>query len=103
VHGGFISFADDKLSVLAEIAELAEEIDVERAQQDLERARASEDGHRRAPRRGSPHRRNGHALTTSRKPREACGGVPRLRHIRHPCRRVFLFVTLSVERGGRWA
>ena len=43
VHGGFISFADDKLSVLAEIAELAEEIDVERAQQDLERARASED------------------------------------------------------------
>ncbi|WP_127361373.1 F0F1 ATP synthase subunit epsilon [Actinacidiphila soli] len=43
VHGGFISFADDKLSVLAEIAELAEEIDVERAQQDLERARANED------------------------------------------------------------
>ncbi len=32
VHGGFISFADDKLSLLAEIAELADEIDVERAQ-----------------------------------------------------------------------
>ena len=29
VHGGFISFADNKLSILAEIAELADEIDVD--------------------------------------------------------------------------
>ncbi|MEX2983668.1 F0F1 ATP synthase subunit epsilon [Streptomyces sp. C36] len=43
VHGGFISFADDKLSVLAEIAELADEIDVERAERALERAKADAD------------------------------------------------------------
>ena len=43
VHGGFISFADDKLSLLAEIAELAEEIDVERAERALERAKADAD------------------------------------------------------------
>ncbi|MCZ9340913.1 F0F1 ATP synthase subunit epsilon, partial [Streptomyces sp. TRM76130] len=29
VHGGFISFADDKLSLLAETAELADEINVQ--------------------------------------------------------------------------
>ncbi|KPC95428.1 ATP synthase subunit epsilon [Streptomyces sp. NRRL F-6602] len=49
VHGGFLSFADDKLSVLAEIAELAGEIDVERAERALERAKAEADE--------SPHRR----------------------------------------------
>ncbi|MCC3773983.1 F0F1 ATP synthase subunit epsilon [Streptomyces sp. UNOB3_S3] len=43
VHGGFISFADDKLSLLAEIAELADEIDVERAERALERAKAEAD------------------------------------------------------------
>ena len=43
VHGGFISFADDKLSVLAEVAELADEIDVARAERGLERARAEAD------------------------------------------------------------
>ncbi|GHG56551.1 MULTISPECIES: F0F1 ATP synthase subunit epsilon [Streptomyces] len=43
VHGGFISFADDKLSLLAEIAELADEIDVERAERALERAKADAD------------------------------------------------------------
>lgn len=50
VHGGFLSFADDKLSVLAEIAELAGEIDVERAERALERAKAEADesAHRRA-------------------------------------------------------
>ncbi|MEU1621988.1 F0F1 ATP synthase subunit epsilon [Streptomyces sp. NPDC005722] len=50
VHGGFISFADNKLSVLAEIAELAEEIDVQRAERALERAKADADaaGERRA-------------------------------------------------------
>ncbi|MFI1254284.1 F0F1 ATP synthase subunit epsilon [Streptomyces netropsis] len=45
VHGGFISFADDKLSLLAEIAELADEIDVQRAERALERAKADADAH----------------------------------------------------------
>jgi F-type H+-transporting ATPase subunit epsilon len=43
VHGGFLSYTDGKLSLLAEIAELAEEIDVERAQRALEQARAESD------------------------------------------------------------
>ncbi|WP_069815246.1 F0F1 ATP synthase subunit epsilon [Streptomyces sp. TP-A0874] len=40
VHGGFISFADDKLSLLAEVAELSEEIDVARAERALEIAKS---------------------------------------------------------------
>ncbi|MEU3459684.1 F0F1 ATP synthase subunit epsilon [Streptomyces sp. NPDC006733] len=43
VHGGFLSFADNKLSVLAEIAELADEIDVARAERALERSKADTD------------------------------------------------------------
>ncbi|MDI2128170.1 F0F1 ATP synthase subunit epsilon [Yinghuangia seranimata] len=43
VHGGFVSFADNNLSVLAEIAELADEIDVARAERALERAGAAQD------------------------------------------------------------
>ncbi|MFE7428016.1 F0F1 ATP synthase subunit epsilon [Streptomyces sp. NPDC057545] len=43
VHGGFLSFADDKLSLLAEIAELADEIDVQRAERALERAKEATD------------------------------------------------------------
>ncbi|MBU7596368.1 F0F1 ATP synthase subunit epsilon [Streptomyces sp. P38-E01] len=43
VHGGFISFADDKLSLLAEIAELSYEIDVERAERALDAAKADQD------------------------------------------------------------
>ncbi|GAA0462824.1 F0F1 ATP synthase subunit epsilon [Streptomyces stramineus] len=43
VHGGFISFADDKLSLVAEIAELADEIDVQRAERALERAKSEAD------------------------------------------------------------
>ncbi len=43
VHGGFISFADNKLTILAEIAELADEIDVARAEAALGRARSGED------------------------------------------------------------
>jgi F-type H+-transporting ATPase subunit epsilon len=45
VHGGFLSFAANKLSVLAEVAELAEEIDVERAERALERAKSEADAH----------------------------------------------------------
>jgi F-type H+-transporting ATPase subunit epsilon len=43
VHGGFLSFSDNKLSILAEIAELADEIDVARAERALERSRADTD------------------------------------------------------------
>ncbi|MYR47242.1 F0F1 ATP synthase subunit epsilon [Streptomyces sp. SID5910] len=45
VHGGFVSFADNKLSLLAEIAELSDEIDVQRAERELERAKAEGDAH----------------------------------------------------------
>lgn len=43
VHGGFLSYTDGKLSLLAEVAELADEIDVERAERALEQARAEAD------------------------------------------------------------
>lgn len=43
VHGGFISFSDDKLSLLAEIAELSYEIDVERAERALDQAKSDQD------------------------------------------------------------
>ena len=39
VHGGFVEVLPDQVRVLAEIAERAEEIDVERARRALERAR----------------------------------------------------------------
>jgi F-type H+-transporting ATPase subunit epsilon len=41
VHGGFLSVADDQVSILAEVAELSEEIDVDRARQALDRASPS--------------------------------------------------------------
>ncbi|HEY6748962.1 MAG TPA: F0F1 ATP synthase subunit epsilon [Mycobacteriales bacterium] len=41
VHGGFLSVTEDGVSILAEIAEQAGEIDVARAQQALERARSA--------------------------------------------------------------
>ena len=40
VHGGFISVADDVVSILAEIAELGDDIDVARAQRALEKAKS---------------------------------------------------------------
>lgn len=43
VHGGFLSYTDGKLSLLTEIAELADEIDVERAERALEQARSVAD------------------------------------------------------------
>ncbi|CAM5334928.1 ATP synthase epsilon chain OS=Streptomyces alboniger OX=132473 GN=atpC PE=3 SV=1 [Streptomyces alboniger] len=39
----FVSFADNKLSLLAEIAELSDEIDVQRVERELERAKAEGD------------------------------------------------------------
>ena len=43
VHGGFLSVHDNEVGVLAEAAELADEIDVDRAQAALERARGAGD------------------------------------------------------------
>lgn len=43
VHGGFLSITDDGVSVLAEVAELSEDIDVARAQAALDRARGDDD------------------------------------------------------------
>lgn len=42
VHGGFLSVTSQGVSILAEIAELSEEIDVDRARRALERAQGSE-------------------------------------------------------------
>lgn len=41
VHGGFVSVAEDKVTVLSDDAELAEEIDVVATRQRLESARAA--------------------------------------------------------------
>ena len=41
VHGGFLSVTEDGVSVLAELAERSDEIDVGRAQQAWERARSA--------------------------------------------------------------
>ena len=42
VHGGFLSVSDDTVSILAEIAELADEIDVTRAEEALQRAQGGD-------------------------------------------------------------
>ncbi|ACZ84663.1 MULTISPECIES: F0F1 ATP synthase subunit epsilon [Streptosporangium] len=41
VHGGFLSVADDEVSILAEMAELGSEVDVAAAKDALQRAQAS--------------------------------------------------------------
>ena len=43
VHGGFLSVTDEGVTVLAEVAEMAEDIDAARARTALERARSEED------------------------------------------------------------
>lgn len=42
-HGGFLSVTADGVSILAEMAELADDIDVSRAEAALERARSGDD------------------------------------------------------------
>ena len=42
VHGGFLSVTQTNVSILAEVAELAEDIDVSRARAALDRARGSD-------------------------------------------------------------
>ena len=49
VHGGFLSVAGDNVSILAEVAERAEDIDAQRAEQAL--TRAGDDGDEAARRR----------------------------------------------------
>lgn len=44
VHGGFLSVADDEVTILAEVAELSTEIDVDRARRELEEARRLVEG-----------------------------------------------------------
>jgi F-type H+-transporting ATPase subunit epsilon len=48
VHGGFLSVADDVVSILAEVAELADEIDVKRAEAALADAGDDPDATHRA-------------------------------------------------------
>jgi F-type H+-transporting ATPase subunit epsilon len=43
VHGGFLSVTDQGVTVLAEVAELAEDIDASRARAALDRARGEDD------------------------------------------------------------
>jgi F-type H+-transporting ATPase subunit epsilon len=43
VHGGFLSVSNDDVAILAEIAELSTEIDVDRARAALDRATSSSD------------------------------------------------------------
>ena len=49
VSGGFAEVYRDKVAVFAETAEMAEDIDVERARQALERAKSESHQHRRDP------------------------------------------------------
>lgn len=48
VHGGFLSVTKERVSVLAEVVELAEEIDTSRARQALDRARGDDDDEAKA-------------------------------------------------------
>jgi F-type H+-transporting ATPase subunit epsilon len=43
VHGGFLSITDEGVTILAEVAELASDVDVSRAQSALDRAREDDD------------------------------------------------------------
>ena len=43
VHGGFLSITEGGVTILAEVAELSEDIDTARAQSALERARSEDD------------------------------------------------------------
>ena len=51
VDGGFLSVADNRVSILAEQAQLADDIDASQARQDLERAEGESDDEEDAARR----------------------------------------------------
>lgn len=61
VHGGFLSVADDVVTILAEVAELAGEIDVARARTALEQAVGDDDEPAAARRRAEVRLRVGEA------------------------------------------
>ena len=48
VHGGFLSVTRDSVSILAEVVELAEEIDAGRARQSLDEAKSGDDDEAKA-------------------------------------------------------
>lgn len=48
VHGGFVEVKDDRVTILSDVAELADQIDVARAREALSRAGDDEDARRRA-------------------------------------------------------
>jgi F-type H+-transporting ATPase subunit epsilon len=48
VHGGFLSVTRDTVSILAEVVELAEEIDAGRARQSLDNAKSGDDDEAKA-------------------------------------------------------
>lgn len=48
VHGGFLSVTRDSVSILAEVVELAEEIDAGRARQSLDNAKSGDDDEAKA-------------------------------------------------------
>ena len=69
VDAGFLSVADNRVSILSEHAEMSHEIDLEKARQDLERAKRlgennDEAQESRTPRRGT-HPCRGAGLLTS--------------------------------------
>ena len=49
VHGGFFSVDSDRVNVIAEAAELAQDIDIDRAKAALSRAQAQEDSEDLSP------------------------------------------------------
>ena len=53
VHGGFLSVTKERVSVLAEVVELADEIDTSRARQAFDRARGDDDEAKAAGRRAA--------------------------------------------------
>lgn len=53
VHGGFLSVTRESVSILAEVVELADEIDSGRARQALENANADDDDSKAAARRAA--------------------------------------------------
>ena len=48
VHGGFLSVTRDTVSILAEVVELADEIDASRARQSLDNAKSGDDDEAKA-------------------------------------------------------
>ncbi len=62
VHGGFLSVADNRVGILAEEADLAGDIDLAAAEQDLEAARGSEDDSSLAAQRRAEARIRAHGM-----------------------------------------